>query len=67
MDNKFSYEGKRALVVGCYSGMGAATAQIVQGLGGEVHGVDFREPEYELAGFANCDLRDGDAIEALVA
>ena len=51
MDDLFRYDGKRALVVGCYSGMGAATAKIVQSLGGEVHGVDYKDPDYELAGF----------------
>ena len=30
MENRFRYDGKRALVVGCYSGMGEATAKIVQ-------------------------------------
>ena len=67
MDNAFGYEGKRALVVGCYSGMGAATAKIVQSLGGEVHGVDYREPAYELAGFTNCDLRSETEIDSALA
>ena len=67
MKNLFSYEGKRALVVGCATGMGAATAKAVQLLGGEVHGVDYREPDYELASFANCDLRDESQIDALLA
>src|SRR5439155_24403668 len=64
MENRFRYDGKRALVVGCYSGMGAATAKIVQLLGGEVHGVDYREPDYDLAGFTKCDLRNKDEIDA---
>jgi NAD(P)-dependent dehydrogenase (short-subunit alcohol dehydrogenase family) len=67
MDNAFRYDGKRALVVGCYSGMGAATAKIVQSLGGEVFGVDYREPDYELAGFTNCDLRNESEIDAALA
>jgi NAD(P)-dependent dehydrogenase (short-subunit alcohol dehydrogenase family) len=66
MDNAFSYAGKRALVVGCYSGMGAATAQIVQSLGGEVHGVDYKEPDSELASFTACDLRDEAQIDAML-
>ena len=67
MDNMFRYDGKRALVVGCYSGMGAATAKIVQSLGGEVFGIDYREPDYELAGFTNCDLRNENEIDAALA
>jgi len=66
MDNAFSYAGKRALVVGCYSGMGAATAEIVRSLGGEVHGVDYKQPEAELASFTECDLRDEAAIDAML-
>ena len=47
--------------------MGAATAKIVQSLGGEVFGVDYREPDYELAGFTNCDLRNKSEIDAALA
>lgn len=65
--DKFRYDGKRALVVGCYSGMGAATANIVQSLGGEVHGVDYREPDYELASFTSCDLREPAEIAAMTS
>jgi NAD(P)-dependent dehydrogenase (short-subunit alcohol dehydrogenase family) len=67
MDDRFRYDGKRALVVGCFSGMGAATANIVQTLGGEVHGVDYREPDYELAGFTKCDLRNQGEIDTMLA
>jgi len=66
MDNAFSYAGKRALVVGCYSGMGAATVKIVQSLGGEVHGVDYKEPDATLASFTACDLRDEAQIDAML-
>lgn len=66
MENRFRYDNKRALVVGCYSGMGAATAKVVALLGGEVHGVDYREPDYELASFTACDLRDKSQIEAML-
>lgn len=66
MQNRTRYDGKRALVVGCYSGMGAATAKIVQSLGGEVYGVDYKEPDYDLAGFTKCDLRNRSEIEKLV-
>ena len=66
MENRFRYDGKRALVVGCYSGMGEATAKIVQLLGGEVHGVDYKEPDYELASFTPCDLRDPAQIDSMI-
>ena len=63
----FRYDGKRVLVVGCYSGMGESTAKIVHGLGGEVHGVDYKQPDFELAGFTNCDLRNKADIEAMLS
>ena len=55
----FSYEGKRALVVGCFSGMGESTAKIVQGLGGEVHGIDYKSPDYTwpASRVATCETR----------
>ena len=66
VENLFGYEGKRVLVVGCYSGMGESTAKIVRSLGAEVHGVDFKEPAYELASFTNCDLRNQADIESML-
>ena len=39
----FRYDGKRALVVGGATGMGAATAELVQDLGAEVVVMDFAE------------------------
>ena len=47
--------------------MGAAAAAVVQSLGAEVHGVDYKEPDASLASFTSCDLRDGAQVEALVA
>lgn len=67
VENLFGYEGKRALVIGCYSGMGESTAKIVQRLGGEVHGVDFKEPSFELASFTSCDLRIQAEIDSMLS
>jgi NAD(P)-dependent dehydrogenase (short-subunit alcohol dehydrogenase family) len=67
VEDLFRYSGKRALVVGCYSGMGAATAKILQSLGAEVHGIDYRQPASDLTSFTLCDLRDRAQIEAVVA
>jgi NAD(P)-dependent dehydrogenase (short-subunit alcohol dehydrogenase family) len=63
MKNLFQYDGRRVLVVGCYSGMGEATVRILQTLGAEVHGVDYKEPQNDLASFTACDLRDPDQID----
>lgn len=67
MQDQFRYDGKRALVVGCATGMGASTAQVVAGLGGEVHGVDYRKPDYDLTSFTECDLREPTQIESTLA
>ncbi len=66
-ENQFRYDNKRALVVGCCSGMGESTAKIVQGLGAEVHGVDYKRPTFDLASFTSCDLRDKADVESLLA
>ena len=65
--NLFTYEGKRCLIAGCYSGMGEATAQIVESLGGTVVAADIQKPtSFGYEAFHEIDLRDGGAIEQLV-
>lgn len=67
MSDILGYAGKRVIVTGCYSGMGAATAQMLCDLGAEVHGLDFRPSDAPLASFNLVDLRDRASIEAGVA
>ena len=68
MKNLFSYEGKRCLITGCFSGMGEATARIVQSLGGEVVPVDIKKPTtFPFEKFYEVDLKDPVAIEQMVA
>ncbi|CAN5220707.1 coniferyl-alcohol dehydrogenase [soil metagenome] len=62
----WSYEGKRVVVAGCFSGMGEATARELVALGAEVHGVDIKESPVELASFSKIDLRDPTSIDAVV-
>ena len=66
MKNLFSYDGKRVLITGCYSGMGEATAKIVAALGAEVVAVDIKRPSFDFQSFHEVDLRDPAAIEQLV-
>ena len=62
------YEGKRVIVTGAASGMGAATAQILVELGAEVHAIDIKKPEVTgLASFTPVDLRDPAQIDDTVA
>jgi NAD(P)-dependent dehydrogenase (short-subunit alcohol dehydrogenase family) len=60
----FRYDGKRALVVGGATGMGAATAELVKGLGAEVVVMDFAPVTLDGVKAISLDLRDKDGIDA---
>ena len=62
MKDLFSYEGKRVLVGGCASGIGAATAQGALELGATVVGLDVVEPTVALDDFVAADLGDYAAV-----
>src|SRR3989440_4282518 len=58
------YDGKRALVVGGASGMGAATAQLLQEAGAEVVVMDFAEVALPGAKAIHVNLADAASIDA---
>ena len=60
----FRYDGKRALVVGGASGMGAAVAELVQDAGAEVVVMDFATPTLPGAKAIHVDLGDQASIDA---
>lgn len=60
------YKNKKVVVLGCFSGMGEATARLLDRLGAEVHGFDFRETSLDLASFTLVDLRDSLSIDAAI-
>jgi len=61
----WSHAGKKVLVVGCYSGIGRATAEELVRLGASVHGMDWKPVDgIGLAAFTLCDLRDPASIDA---
>jgi NAD(P)-dependent dehydrogenase (short-subunit alcohol dehydrogenase family) len=62
----FRYAGKRALVVGGASGMGAATAELVQDAGAEVVVMDFAEVTLAGAKAIHLNLADAGSIDAAV-
>jgi NAD(P)-dependent dehydrogenase (short-subunit alcohol dehydrogenase family) len=67
MDDTLRYAGKRVIVTGAASGMGAATAEILVTLGAEVHAIDIKKPDVSgLASYTECDLRDPAQIDAAV-
>jgi NAD(P)-dependent dehydrogenase (short-subunit alcohol dehydrogenase family) len=60
----FRYDGKRVLVVGGATGMGAAAAKTATSLGGEVLVMDQAPVEFPVAAALQADLRDRAAIDA---
>lgn len=63
----FRYDGKRALVVGGASGMGAATVDLLLDAGAEVTMMDRVEVSKAGVAFVELDLSDRASIEAAVA
>jgi NAD(P)-dependent dehydrogenase (short-subunit alcohol dehydrogenase family) len=60
----FRFDGKRAVVVGGATGMGAATAELVRDLGGEVVVMDFADVTLSGVKAIRLDLRDKASIDA---
>ncbi len=65
--NRFRYDGKRVLVVGGSTGMGASAAQTVGDLGAEVIVLDHAAVEFPVAQAIQVDLRDRAAIDDALA
>ncbi|MEV5848616.1 SDR family oxidoreductase [Streptomyces sp. NPDC051985] len=59
--DKFSYQGKRVIVTGAASGIGKATAEVLESLGAEVYSLDIRETE--VGTYVPLDLADRESIE----
>ena len=66
MTDLLRYDGKRTIVTGAASGMGAETARLVLERGGEVYALDINEPTVEVTKFLRTDLSDPDSIDAAV-
>jgi NAD(P)-dependent dehydrogenase (short-subunit alcohol dehydrogenase family) len=60
----FRYDGKRVLVVGGATGMGAAAAQTAAALGAEVVVIDYAPVEFVVKESYQVDIRDRAAIDA---
>ena len=62
----FRYDGKRVLVVGGATGMGAAAAQTVGNLGGEVIVMDYAAVDFPVAEAIKVDLSDLSSLDAAI-
>src|SRR3954463_8265337 len=67
MFDAFRYDGKRVLVVGGATGMGAAAAELVQDAGAEVIVMDFAEITLPGAKAIHVNLGDAKSIDEAVA
>src|SRR6185312_9262626 len=67
IDGLWRYDGRRAVVTGCASGIGAAVARQLTELGAEVVGLDLKRPALQLKEFHELDLSDQASIERAVA
>lgn len=65
--DRFGYKGKRALVVGGATGMGAAVAELVRDAGGDVVVMDRAEVTVDGVQAVQLDLSDKASIEAAAA
>jgi NAD(P)-dependent dehydrogenase (short-subunit alcohol dehydrogenase family) len=61
------YQGRRVVVSGAASGMGAAATRTLVELGAEVHALDVRDIDAPVKQSIHCDLRDPDSIDAAAA
>ncbi|MBV8966357.1 MAG: SDR family oxidoreductase [Mycobacteriaceae bacterium] len=62
----FRYDGKRVLVVGAATGMGAAAAQTAAALGAEVIAMDCAPVSYDVSQTVNVDLADRASIDSAI-
>jgi NAD(P)-dependent dehydrogenase (short-subunit alcohol dehydrogenase family) len=67
IDELWRYDGRRAVVTGCASGIGEHVARQLTELGAEVVGLDVRQPGLPLKEFHEVDLADPVSIDQAAA
>jgi NAD(P)-dependent dehydrogenase (short-subunit alcohol dehydrogenase family) len=63
IDELWRFDGRRVVVSGCASGIGADVARQLAELGAEVIGLDIRPPAAKISEFISLDLSDPASIE----
>jgi NAD(P)-dependent dehydrogenase (short-subunit alcohol dehydrogenase family) len=66
MADPWRLDGRRVVVTGAASGMGAATARVATELGGQVYGLDIAEIDTPVVTSLRCDLSDPASIDETV-
>jgi NAD(P)-dependent dehydrogenase (short-subunit alcohol dehydrogenase family) len=67
IDELWRYDGRRAVVTGCASGIGEHVVRQLTELGADVVGLDKRRPPFEINDFREIDLADPISIDRAVA
>jgi NAD(P)-dependent dehydrogenase (short-subunit alcohol dehydrogenase family) len=67
IDELWRYDGRRAVVTGCASGIGEHVVRQLTELGADVVGLDKRGPAVEITDFHEVDLADPASIDQAVA
>ena len=67
IDELWRYDGRRAVVTGCASGIGEQVVRQLSELGADVVGLDKRRPAFETNDFHEIDLADPESIDHAVA
>ena len=66
IDELWRYDGLRAVVTGCASGIGEQVARQLTELGADVVGLDKRRPALEINDFHEVDLAEPESIDHAV-
>jgi NAD(P)-dependent dehydrogenase (short-subunit alcohol dehydrogenase family) len=66
MRQPFRYDGKRVIVTGAYSGMGAETVKMLADAGAEIHALDVKDVTGPVKQFLRTDMGDPAAIDRAV-
>jgi NAD(P)-dependent dehydrogenase (short-subunit alcohol dehydrogenase family) len=68
MSDPFRYEGKRVVVTGAFSGVGAALVELLRSLGAaDITALDIRKPEGGIDRFIETDMGDAASVDAAAA
>ncbi len=67
IDELWRYDGRRAVVTGCASGIGEHVVRQLRELGAQVVGLDKHRPAFEIDDFHEVDLADPGSIDRAVA
>jgi NAD(P)-dependent dehydrogenase (short-subunit alcohol dehydrogenase family) len=66
-DEIWRYDGRRAVVTGCASGIGEHVVRQLTELGADVVGLDKRQPAFQINDFREVDLADPESINNAAA